>query len=419
MTEAIAIPSPGDAPAEPTPPKHRPHRRSYMGMVVSDAVAQTGAKVGLAWLGIVVFMAVFAPLIANSHPLLMKTANGTLSSPVLKHLTPADVTLLTMTPVAIVLLCLRRITGAKRLLIFFAILLVVGTTCAFAVSPPKLVVYDQYRTMQNDGEIEWAIHAPIPYSPTDRLRDQPRMERKPPSPEHWLGTDINATDVASAIIHASRIALAVGFIATSISVVIGIVIGGLMGYFVGWVDLLGYRLVEIFSAIPVLYLLLTFAAFFPGNPQIAPGVEIPRIYVMMAIIGVTGWVGYARFIRAEFFKLRKQDFVQAARACGLPLRSILFRHMLPNGVAPVLVEASFGVASAIIYESTLSFLGLGLVDEPSWGVLLSQAIGAGGGFYWWIASFAGLAIFLTVFALNLVGESLRDAIDPHTRRAAA
>lgn len=391
--------------------------RTYLGMVVSDTVANAGAKVGLFWLGVVAFLAIFAPLIATSHPLLMKTTDGVVSSPVLKYLTPADVTLLVMTPIAIVLLLLRKPSGFKRLLVFLAALLTIGIVCAVTVSPPKLVIYDQYRTMQADGEIEWAIRAPIPYSPTDRLRDQPRADRKPPSAEHWLGTEINATDVASAIVHASRIALAVGFIATSIALVLGIVIGGMMGYFGGWVDLLGYRLVEIFSAIPVLYLLLTFAAFFPGNPQIAPGIELPRIYLMMAIIGVTGWVGYARFIRAEFLKLRKQDFVQAAKACGLPLRSILFRHMLPNGVAPVLVEASFGVASAILAEAFLSFLGLGLVDEPSWGLLLNQAIGSGGGFYWWIATFAGLAIFLTVFALNLVGESLRDAIDPHTRRA--
>ena len=121
------------------------------------------------------------------------------------------------------------------------------------------------------------------------------------------------------------------------------------------------------------------------------------------------------FIRAEFLKLRHQDFVQAARAVGLPLTSILFRHMLPNGLAPVLVRASFGVASAILAEAVLSFLGLGLVKEPSWGQLLNQAA-RGGTFVWWIAIFPGLAIFLTVFAYNLIGEALRDAIDPYTTR---
>jgi peptide/nickel transport system permease protein len=224
---------------------------------------------------------------------------------------------------------------------------------------------------------------------------------------HLLGTERNGADILSRMIHASRIALAVGFIATGIAVVIGVIVGGLMGYFSGVVDIFGMRVVEIFASIPTLFLLLTFVAFFPRN-----------LYIMMAIIGFTSWYGYALFLRAEFLRLRRQDFVQAAIACGLPLRSILFRHMLPNGMTPILVNASFGVASAVLYESTLSFLGLGLVDEPSWGQMLSQAIGPGGSFYWWIALYPGLAIFLTVFAYNLVGEAMRDAIDPHTQRSA-
>jgi peptide/nickel transport system permease protein len=220
-----------------------------------------------------------------------------------------------------------------------------------------------------------------------------------------MGTDINASDVLSSIIHASRIALAIGFISTGIAVVIGVVIGAVMGYFVGKVDMFGMRLIEIFEAIPTLVLLLTFVAFFGRN-----------LYLMMAIIGLVSWTGNARFIRAEFLKLRKQDFVQAAIGLGLPLRSVLFRHMLPNGITPVLVSASFGVAAAILYESTLSFLGLGLVDEPSWGRLLNQVTGsAGGTFKWWLALFPGMMIFLTVYAYNLVGEALRDALDPKLR----
>ncbi len=122
-------------------------------------------------------------------------------------------------------------------------------------------------------------------------------------------------------------------------------------------------------------LLLCFVAFFP-----------PNLYIMMAIIGITGWVGDAVFVRAEFLRLRQQDFVQAARACGLPLRSILFRHILPNGLTPVLINASFGIAGAILAESTLSFLGIGLTDEASWGRLLEQS-SENGAFSWWIAAF--------------------------------
>jgi peptide/nickel transport system permease protein len=134
---------------------------------------------------------------------------------------------------------------------------------------------------------------------------------------------------------------------------------------------------------------------------------------MMVVIGLVSWTGNARYIRAEFLKLRKLDFVQAGVAAGLPLRSILFRHMLPNGIAPVLVNASFGIAGAILLESTLSFLGLGLgPEDPSWGQLLNQARSGGTGFNWWIATFPGMAIFLTVFAYILIGEAMRDALDP-------
>ena len=134
--------------------------------------------------------------------------------------------------------------------------------------------------------------------------------------------------------------------------------------------------------------------------------------MMMAIIGLTGWTGDARYIRAEIScALRSQDFVQAAIASGLPLRSILFRHLLPNGLSPLLVTTSFGIASAILYESTLSFLGIGLVNEASWGQMLEQARGVGGSFVWWIAAFPRIAIFLMAFAYNLIG-ALRDALDP-------
>jgi peptide/nickel transport system permease protein len=208
------------------------------------------------------------------------------------------------------------------------------------------------------------------------------------------------------MIHASRVALTIGFVATGISVLVGVIIGGFMGYFAGTIDLLGMRFLEIVQAIPTLILLLIITAFFGKS-----------LYLMMVVIGLVSWTGNARFIRAEFLKLRKLDFVQAGIAAGLPLRSILFRHMLPNGIAPVLVNASFGIAGAILLESTLSFLGLGLeAKDPSWGQLLNQARAGGTGFNWWIATFPGSAIFLTVFAYSLIGEAMRDALDPKLRK---
>jgi len=190
-------------------------------------------------------------------------------------------------------------------------------------------------------------------------------------------------------------------------VLIGVTIGAIMGYFGGWIDLLLFRIVEIFMAVPVLFLLIVAAGVLPRNT-----------YMMMAIIGMFSWTGAARFTRAEFMKLRKQEFVQAAQAVGLPLRAILFRHMLPNGVTPVLVDASFSIAAAISIEATLSYLGLGPDGQASWGKLLSSATASTGTFVWWLAVFPGVAIFLSVLSYNMLGEALRDAIDPKLRKAA-
>ncbi|HEX2973725.1 MAG TPA: ABC transporter permease [Tepidisphaeraceae bacterium] len=379
--------------------------RSYAREVLADTFGSWRARLGAVWIGILVLMAVFAPLIANSQPILLKM-HGKWSSPLLENLTAVDVMLLILATAGLVLLALRRVVWRRRA----AMLLVAGVVLSavlalLLVRPPETVVYERYRVAKKAGEVEYVLYTPIPYSPTDRLRDQPGTRLSPPSAEHWLGTEVNGADVLSRMIHASRIALSIGFISTGIAVAIGVVVGGIMGYFAGRVDMVGMRLVEIFEAIPTLFLLITFVAFFERS-----------LYMIMVIIGLVGWTGNARFIRAEFLKLRKQDFVQAAIAAGLPLRSVLFRHMLPNGITPVLVSASFGVASAILAEATLSFLGLGLVDEPSWGQMLEQARSVGGTFTWWMAIFPGLAIFLTVFAYNMVGESLRDAIDPRIRK---
>ncbi|MBM4112215.1 MAG: ABC transporter permease [Phycisphaerae bacterium] len=222
-----------------------------------------------------------------------------------------------------------------------------------------------------------------------------------------LGTDSNGVDVLSQLIWACRLSLSVGFVSTGIALLIGVTLGALMGYFGGWVDLLLFRVVEIFMAMPVLFLLIVAAGVLPRNT-----------YVMMAIIGCVSWTGAARFTRAEFLKLRGQDFVQSCRAVGLPLPSILFKHMLPNGVTPVLVDASFAIAAAILAEATLSFLGLGPDNQASWGKLLSSAMGSTGTFLWWLAIFPGFVIFLSVLSYNVIGGALRDAIDPKLRKAA-
>ena len=368
-----------------------------------DVLREPRARAGLLWIGLLALAALFAPFIASSHPIAMKVA-GKWSSPLLEHLTPADVVLVIAAVVVALLIGFRRLSFRRSLLILMMTLAVSIPLAIRFVNPPQTIVYERYRQLEREGKVQAIYRTPIPYSANDRLRDLPEMRLTGPSPQHWLGTESSGADLLSRIIHASRIALAIGFISQGIAVVLGVFVGGVMGYYVGKNDILGMRVIEVFEAVPRLFLLITFAAFFGRN-----------LYMMMAIIGLTGWTGDARFIRSEFLRLRNQDFVQAARAAGLPIRSILFRHMLPNGIAPVLVSASFGVASAILLEATLSFLGLGLVDEPSWGEMLNQARAGGVSFFWWIAIFPGLMIFLTVFAYNLIGEALRDAIDPKLR----
>ena len=382
--------------------------RSYSAQVAREVFTRWGARLGLAWILVLVVIAVFAPFLASSHPLLL-SEQGRLSSPALAHLNAADLTILAGFLAALAAAFWRR-SLRRRLALVLGVLVASGTLSYAFVTPPALVVYEQYREAEAAGAYDWLVRAPIPYSPKDYLRDYGDTGLEAPLAEgerrHWLGTEENGSDVLARMVHASRIALGIGFIATGIALFIGVIIGGLMGYFSGIVDMIGMRLVEIFEAIPTLFLLLTFVAFFGRS-----------LYMMMIIIGITSWSGYARYVRAEFLKLREQEYVQAAVACSLPLRSILFRHMLPNGAAPILVAASFGVASAILAEATLSFLGLGLVDDPSWGQMLNQAVQSST-FNWWMAAFPGGAIFLTVFAYNLVGESLRDALDPHLTKNA-
>ena len=355
--------------------------KSWTQQVVSSLLKRTSAKIGLAWIGLLVLIATFSPFLASSHPLYI-VVDGQASSPLLQHMEPLDWVWLSGFFITLVISALS-IVAWKKILLWVASIAVVSFIAYSSVTPPVLVVYEHYREMEAAGKVDNIIRAPIPYSAKDYLRDYADTGIESPlsvnERTHWMGTDENGADVASRMIHASRIAL-------------------------GIVDIIGMRLVEIFEAIPTLFLLLSFVAFFGRS-----------IYMMMVIIGITAWSGYARYVRAEFLKLRQQDFVQAAIASGLPLRSILFRHMLPNGLAPLLVATSFGVASAILAEATLSFLGLGLVDDPSWGQLLNQAVQSST-FNWWLAVFPGGAIFMTVFAYNLLGESLRDAVDPHTNR---
>jgi peptide/nickel transport system permease protein len=253
----------------------------------------------------------------------------------------------------------------------------------------------------NSKDVNWVQFPPIRYSPTETDLFN---ARKRPSAPHFLGTDDVGRDVASRMIHGSRVSLSVGFVAVSIYVLIGLMLGAAAGYFGGILDMVVSRLIEIMLTIPTFFMVLTVVAFLQQS-----------IFNIMIVIGVTNWPTVARLMRGECLRTKSLEYVVAARALGATDFRTIFRHVLPNTLAPIFVAATFGIASAILIESTLSFLGFGVPPSTaSWGSMLydaRQLLPSA----WWLTAFPGLAIFLTVTSYNLVGEGLRDAADPRLK----
>lgn len=343
--------------------------RSYFALVWRQFKQNKLAVIGLWSVMVLVFLALFSDFIANDRPLLMKYDNK-LYSPVLKGML-VDAGIGVWDP-------------------------------EFRNKKFKLLLEMDNRKPVDERKIQWILFPPIPYSPNDYDLD---YVITPPSFEHWLGTDDTGRDLASRLIHGTRISLSIGLVAVSIYITIGIILGALAGYFGGWVDILISRMIELMICFPVFFLIIAIVAYLPQS-----------IYNIMIVIGITGWAGVARLVRGEFLRIRNIDYVSAAQALGFGSGRIVFRHVLPNALAPVFVSATFGVAVAILTESGLSFLGFGVPPQvASWGSILAKAreiLPAG----WWITTFPGLAIFLTVTVLNLVGEGLRDAMDPRLAR---
>ncbi|HET9869173.1 MAG TPA: ABC transporter permease [bacterium] len=245
-----------------------------------------------------------------------------------------------------------------------------------------------------------ALTAPI-LAPQDPKAQDLAQSLLSPGWHHWLGTDQYGRDVLSRLLYGARVSLAVGFVAVSLYVLIGVTLGALAGYYGGWVDLVLMRFVDVMLCIPTLFLILMVIAFVG-----------PSILNVMVVIGLTSWMGVARLVRGEFLTLKERDFVTAARVIGMTDARIILTQILPNALGPVLVVATLGVGSTILTESALSFLGLG-VQPPtaSWGNMLTEGkehlTDA-----WWLVTFPGLAIFTTVLGYNLLGQGLRDWLDP-------
>jgi peptide/nickel transport system permease protein len=248
-----------------------------------------------------------------------------------------------------------------------------------------------------------AIFAPV-IAPYDQDAIMVKEILQPPSQKHLMGTDELGRDVLTRIMWGSRVSLLVGFLAVGISVAIGVLLGSLAGYYGRLVDAIIMRFVDVMLCFPTFFLILAVIAFWE-----------PSIWKIMLVIGLTSWMGVARLVRAEFLSLKERDFFQAARALGGKDLRIIFRHILPNSLAPVLVSATLGVAGAILTEAALSFLGIGIQPpDPSWGNMLT----AGKDnieIAWWLSFFPGFAIFITVMGYNMLGEGIRDAIDPRLR----
>lgn len=248
---------------------------------------------------------------------------------------------------------------------------------------------------------DWKVSAPVPYGPSST--DLLGSFADPFTSDHYLGSDQLGRDMLSGLIHGSRISLSIGFISMGIAAIIGVLLGAMAGYFGGWVDMLISRLIELFLNFPSFFLIITIVSFFDAN-----------IWLVMIVIGITGWMGIARLVRGEVLRVRNMEYVTAANSLGFKSGRIIFKHVLPNSLAPVLVSVAFGIAGAILTESALSFLGFGVpATIVTWGSALNQARSNTAA--WWLAVFPGMMIFLTVVSYNLIGDGLRDALDPRLR----
>jgi peptide/nickel transport system permease protein len=248
-----------------------------------------------------------------------------------------------------------------------------------------------------------AIMAPLvaPYNPVEpNLKDV----LSAPTLAHPFGTDMLGRDVLSRVIYGSRISLLVGFVSVGLATVVGLILGAVSGYYGGIVDEIIMRFVDLMMCFPTFFLILAVIAFLE-----------PSIWNIMIVIGLTNWMGIARLVRAEILSIKSKEYVLAARAQGLPKLKIIFSHILPNALSPVYVVATLGIGGAILTESALSFLGIG-VQPPaaSWGNILAQAKD-NIEIAWWLSLYPGLAIFFTVIGYNLLGEGLSDVLDPRRR----
>jgi len=258
-----------------------------------------------------------------------------------------------------------------------------------------------------------AIFAPhlTPYDP-----DKTNMEvaLQPPSGAHLMGTDELGRDLLTRIFYGGRISLSIGMMAMTLSVTVGALVGGVAGFYGGWVDNVLMRFVDMMLSFPSLFVLILLALALRELPiEALRGTAFASVFSIVLVIAVLSWMGIARLVRGSFLSLKEKEFIEAARCAGIPNRRIMLRHLLPNAISPIIVAATFRVATSIITESGLSYLGFGVQPPtPTWGNMLKNAQSMMSSAVW-MAVFPGLMIFIAVVAINFIGDGLRDALDPY------
>lgn len=366
------------------------------------------AVCGLFAVLLLLFVAIYAPLLANGRPfLILNRANGEVTFPFIRYIFAPDGTekiiemvcnyLMLFLPLyGVIEVVLHKSKAIKYLLLLVAAVALLLPFGSFKFKNDKT----DYRKLVKDNNY-YALFAPIPYGPYEQIG----APYEKPSKQHILGTDDIGRSLAARIIYGARISLSVGIFSSLIAILIGSSIGLYIGYFKGKTDLFMMRIIEIISCFPTFLLLLILMSMLKDNK-----IE-QSVILIIPVIGLSSWVGLTLLVRGEVLKQSALPYIVSCKSLGIPLKSTLFRHLLPNVFSIVLISFSFSVAGAIIAESSLSFLGFG-VQQPcaSWGGLLRQSFEDPLS-YWHLTVFPGLALFLAVIGFNFAGEGVRKALD--------
>jgi len=382
--------------------------RSYGAIVWRQLRKRPTAMVSLGVIVLLAFLAVIAPFLAGEVPIRW-VEKGEVSWPIFRYLDNTEYAGMLAFLLAVLLPVTVRLVraGAERTAVsplvraafIHGAVWLAATVVLFVVRTPERH-YGFFLERAPQAESAWF---PLIATPRHPGYESLAHRDEAPSWRHPLGTDRLGQDIVLRILYGARTAMTIGFVAVGIGASIGIALGSVSGYFGRWVDLVLMRVAEVFMFIPQIVLIIIILAVTPS--------WVPPLWAVVFVIGVTGWTGYYRYMRAELLRIRSEDYITAARALGIPTWRLLLRHAVPNGMAPILVGATFGIAGAVFLEASLAFLNL--VQTPSWGELLND--GRQHLEYWWGWGSAGAIIFITVLVYNLLGEAIRDAIDPRLK----